>query len=193
MARGPLRKKDMLPALHEFVGDYRPDVDDVGNGTIEYSPYKSRKVNSQGGRPRLRPSIHDPGMLEKIAARIIRGDGILSFMEDKEYKFPCRSEFYKELSLNPNSKFSTGIRLAREAAHYAINDFMRQMVDTMKPEDKDIVKVRLDWYKWHLGNLYPEIYGEKRQISMRSASDKQPVDITPREFEDIAYKIVEDV
>lgn len=191
--QGPARKKDMLPALLEAVGNDRPDVEDVGAGTIEHHAYSTRKVNSLGGRPRKRPSIHDPGILEAIAARIIRGDGVLSILEDKEYKFPTRKEFYLETSTNPNSKFSLGIKLAREAAHYAINDLMRNMVDKMSPAEKDVVKVRLDWYKWHLGNLFPEIYGEKRMLNFGNANDKTPVDLNKSEFEDIAYKIVEDV
>lgn len=189
MARGPIPKKDMLPALKALVGEYRPESEE--RGVVVYDAHASYKENSLGGRPRLRPSIHDAGMLELIASRIIEGHGVLSFMQDDAYQFPCRSEFYRELSMNPNSRFSTGIRLAREAAHYAINDYMRQLVDSIDPDNKDAIKAKLAWFQWHLGNLYPEIYGEKRQLNIHN--DTPAPDMTPKEFEDIAFRVVEDV
>ena len=186
----PRTKNQMLVEYRQEIA-YRPEAD---VGQFEYHPHKSRKVNKLGhGRPRKRPSIHDPGILEKISARIISGDGILSIMDDDDYEFPTRREFYKETCYNPTSRFSLGIRLAREAAHFALNDVMRHLVDQIDADNVNAIKAKLDWFKWHLGNLYPEIYGDKRQIKFDNESSKKVIDLSEDEFAEIAQRIRDDI
>jgi len=175
-------KKGLIPVepLAEF--------EDVG-GEIAYTSYGGVRINTMG-RPRIRPRVSDPGVLERICEKLIMGHGLFGIL--KHISFPSAKDVYKELAANPQGDFARGIAYARELAHTAIMDHCMDLAEQITEDNYNSVKAKLDWYKWHQARLHPTMYGDKvmHDITTRNA---RPVELTKDEFTDIAYRIVDEV
>lgn len=143
------------------------------------------------GRPRVRPSIYDPGMLDKVCDELIAGRSILKICESED--FPHHVEIYREMHRHPD--LFQVIAKAREAQQDFIADELIEMADLATPEDVNVVKLRIWARQWRAAKLAPKKYGDKQvvditqnvniaviqaeQLMQLSAKAKEMIDVTP--------------
>lgn len=143
------------------------------------------------GRPRTRPSIYDPGMIEKVCDELVAGRSILKICEDPA--FPNHIEIYREMHRHPD--LFQDIARAREAQQDAIVDELIEMADLATPEDYNVVKLRIWARQWRAAKLAPKKYGDKQvvditqniniavvqaeQLMQLSQRAKEAIDVTP--------------
>lgn len=143
------------------------------------------------GRPRTRPSIYDPGMMEKICDELIAGRSLIKICQDEA--FPNHVEIYREMHRHPD--LFTAITNAREAQQEFIADELIEMADLATPEDHNVVKLRIWARQWRAAKLAPKKYGDKQvvditqniniavvqaeQLMQLSQRAKEAIDVTP--------------
>ena len=156
---------------------------------FEYSPQSNGVRKAPRGRPRIRPRPTDPGILEAICERIARGDAVNEILGDEDCCFPTKYDHYKEMAINLS--YQTAIARAKQVAQDALMDKCDEIMRNATPETAVLAKTQVWWYQWQAAKLLPKKYGEKIQIE--DSTGTKDVQLNRNEFEDIAYKIVDDV
>lgn len=164
------------------------DDEDRAVGNFVWDPHSHYCENTLGEAKPPR-SIHDPEVLEDICALLVEGFGLTSIL--KKPGFPHKSTVYREIARNPNGLVATSIARAREEQHHALMDKCTELAEQITEENYNSIKTKIGWYQWHQARVHPRKYGETKQIELNT-NDK-PVEIQRSEFEDIAYKIVDEV
>ena len=143
------------------------------------------------GRPRMRPSIHDPGMLDKVCDELIVGKSIRQACEPED--MPNFIEIYREM--HRDQDLYNAIARAREAQQEFIADDIVEQADLATPEDHNVVKLRIWARQWRAAKLAPKKYGDKQvvditqniniavvqaeQLMQLSQRAKEVIDVTP--------------
>lgn len=160
--------------------------DDRVSAVFEAEPPKRGR-----GRPRIRPSIYDPGMLDKVCDELIVGRSIRQACEPDD--MPNFVEIYREM--HRDQDLYNAIARAREAQQEFIADDIVEQADLATPEDHNVVKLRIWARQWRAAKLAPKKYGDKQvvditqninvaviqaeQLMQLSAKAKEMIDITP--------------
>lgn len=163
--------------------------EDPASGGVYYDPFSTYRENTLSDDPPQNPSIHDIEVLERICALLVEGYGLSKILSMPG--FPHRSTVYREIARNPNGLVATSIARAREEQHHAIMDRCTELAESITEENYNSIKAKIAWYQWHQARVHPRKYGETKQLEV-TTNDK-PVQLDRNEFEDIAYRIVDEV
>ena len=109
------------------------------------------------GRPRVRPSSHDPAVLDELCARIAEGRGIKEVCRDED--MPSNSEVFRRMANEPD--FAARIARAREAQQDAVAENIVEMADSATSDNWQVVKLRIWARQWRAARLAPKKYGER--------------------------------
>lgn len=170
------KKNEVAVADHEDDEPFR----------IEYHPHGGKQVNV--AVKDVSPT--DPEAIAAICLGLVLGKGIKRIYADNPNAIPHPSNIYREMAINPNGLLATSIARAREEAHHAILDQCTELAATMTSENADVVAKQLAWSQWHLAKIKPRKYSEKHFIEQTNIETPK---LTPLEFEDIAYRIRDEV
>lgn len=154
---------------------------------IDYHPHGGKQVNVTV-KEKKDPS--DPEVIAIICQGLIQGKGLLKIIAENIAVVPNQKYIYREMALNPNGLLANSIARAREEAHYAILDQCTELAAGMTVENMDVVTKQLAWNQWHLAKIKPRKYSEKHFIEQTNIETPK---LTPLEFEDIAYRIRDEV
>lgn len=117
-------------------------------------------------RPRLRPTLDDEGVIDRLCERLISGQGLAKACEPRD--MPTAPEVYARMAKDP--EFATVIACAREAQQEAMIDETIDMADKATPEDHQVVKLRIWARQWRAAKLAPKRYGEKVTAELTGAN-----------------------
>ena len=162
----------------------------MGDGQVS-AVFEAEAPKRGRGRPRMRPSIYDPGMMEKVCDELVAGRSLIKICQDEQ--FPNHVEIYREMHRHPD--LFTAITKAREAQQDFIADDIVEQADLATPEDHNVVKLRIWARQWRAAKLAPKKYGDKQvvditqnvniavvqaeQLMQLSAKAKELIDVTP--------------
>jgi hypothetical protein len=111
-------------------------------------------------------------MLEKICARLVSGEGLVSIGKDQT--MPEASQIYRCMAVN--AEFATAIARAREAQQDAVAENIVEMADNATVENWQVVKLRIHTRQWRAAKLAAKKYGDK-VIAEHSGPDGGPLQI----------------
>jgi hypothetical protein len=120
------------------------------------------------GRPRIRPRVTDPGILDRICSGLIEGKSITDVCEPQD--MPHWTDVYKEMAKDRDSDFTKAIAHAREAQQEAIIDGTVALADKATVEDVNVVKLRIWARQWRAAKLAPKKYGDKTVTEVTGAN-----------------------
>lgn len=154
---------------------------------IEYHPNGGKQVNVT---IREKKDPNDPEVISIICQGLIQGKGLLKIVAENIAIVPNQKYIYREMTLNPNGLLANSIARAREEAHYAILDKCTELSETMTPANIEVVTKQIAWNQWHLAKIKPRKYSEKHFLEQTNIETPK---MTTGEFEDIAYRIRDEV
>ena len=121
--------------------------------------WRATMANGTMGRPRVRPRLTDPGVIDLLCERLICGQSMVDACTPIDV--PTDQVVYAVMAQDPD--FRAVIARAREAQQHAIIDQTVDMADKATIEDWQVVRLRIWARQWRAGKLSPKIYGERVQ------------------------------
>ncbi len=173
-----LRNKKRLPAVKNEEGGF--DVRE-----FSYGPSKGKLLVSPVPRKRPRPT--DPGVLDRICAKLIAGES-LERMCREDMTLPLAREVYYEVAMDETGDFAMQYRRAREAQQDAIVDSTLDLAEGANEVNYNALGLQIKTRQWYASRVAPKKYGDKVDHNHSGGVTVLQINITPSELKTIDHE-----
>jgi hypothetical protein len=114
-----------------------------------------------------RPSLYDPGMLDKVCDGLIAGESLTQLCKDPD--MPSEASVYRAMA--KDDEVARIIARAREWQQEAEIERTIAMADAATEADYNVVKLRIWARQWRASKLAPKKYGDKAEVQINQTLD----------------------
>jgi hypothetical protein len=119
-----------------------------------------------------RPSLYEPGVLDKVCDALIAGDSLTQLCKDSD--MPSEASVYRAMA--KDDEVARIIARARECQQDAEIDRTVAMADAATEADYNVVKLRICARQWRASKLAPKKYGDRSDVNVTT----QTIDVADR-------------
>jgi hypothetical protein len=124
-------------------------------------------IRDSGMRGPNRPSLYEPGMLDKVCDALIAGESLTQLCKDPD--MPSEASVYRAMA--KDDEVARIIARARECQQDAEIDRTVAMADAATEADYNVVKFRIWARQWRASKLAPKKYGDRSDVNVTQTID----------------------